>query len=261
MPRATPFDPLVFTSKTVFLQRVQEAVCDGYRHWTMGSVPLAAAQKLARKFKAAYAVDVDKNERYRRKGLGMGNARLLFRWSEEQHVDFMLLVSKGDHPAHQMEKLIDSARTPVTYRELELVALTFAGRSKPSMTWRMRADTVEAWQKRLHASTAHYNRRDLFLCWHSLYRTPGFAGIRKQVGDLVSFWRREWRQLRGDAPCPVCYPHNDLQFRGRPGISKGDDGMYWTERGFPSPAQCPKLFYIRKQRDVGERLSKMVKGA
>lgn len=261
MPRATPFDPLVFFKKTPFMQRVQEAVGDGYLHWTAGTVPLAAAQKLVRKFKAAYAVDVDKNERYRRKLLGLGNARLFLRCTEGTHIDFFLLVSKGEHPAHQMEKLIDSTRSPVTYRELELVALTFPGRHKPSMTWRMRADTVEGWRQRLHSCTAHYNRQELYMCWHSLYRTPGFAGIRQQVGNLVSFWRREWKQLRGDAPCPICYPHNDLQVRGRPGVSKGEDGRYWTERGFPTPAQCPKLYYVRKQSDDGERLSRLIRGA
>jgi hypothetical protein len=259
MPRATPFDPLVFTSKTNFLQRVQEAVGDGYRFWTGGSVPPEAAPGLVRKFKAAYAIHVDKNERYRRKAAGLGNARLLMRWAEEQRIDFVLLVTPGAHPAQSLEKLRDSAHAPLDYRELELVSLTFKGRHKPSLTWRMRAETVDAWRKRLHLATAHYNRLDLFRSWQSLYCTPGFAGIRQQVGALVSYWRAEWRQHRRDDPCPICYPHSDMTFRARPGVSRGENGMYWTERGFPSPAQCPKLFYIRKQADVGQRLSSLMR--
>lgn len=260
MPRSSPYDPLVFTSKTNFLQRVQEAVGDGYGHWISGSLPTSKAPDLVRKFKAAYAVHVDKNERYRRKAAGLGNARLFMRWNgEELRIDFFLLVSEGAHPAKQLEKLNDLAKAPLVYRELELVALTFRGRSKPSLTWRMRAETVEAWKQRLHLSTAHNNKRELFACWYSLYRTPGFAGIRQQVGALVVYWRAEWARHRGQDPCPIAYPHNDMQVRSRPGITKGDDGMYWTARGFPTPAQCPKLFYIRKQSDVGEKLSRLVR--
>jgi len=259
MPRATPFDPLVFTSKTNFLQRVQEAVGDGYKYWISGSLVPKKALTLARKFKAAYAVHVDKNERYRRKAAGLGNARLLLRWNEDQRIDFFLLVSEGLHPAKLAEKLNDASKAHLVYRELELVALTFRGRSKPSLTWRMRAETVEAWKQRLHLSTTHYNRKDLFNCWYSLYRTPGFAGVRQQVGALVTFWRAEWVRHRGKDRCPIAYPHNDMQVRHRPGITRESDGMYWTERGFPSPGQCPKLFYIRKQADIGEKLSRLLR--
>ena len=250
---------MVFTSKTVFLQRVQEAVGDGYRYYIVGSVPPESVPALVRKFKAAYEVHLDKNARYRRKAEGLGNARLLLRFNEEQRVDFVLLVTVGAHPAHQLEKLRDMQKGPLAYRELELVALTLKGRSKPGLTWRLDADTMASWRQRLHLYTAHYNRLELFRAWQSLYRTPGFAGIRRQVGELVSYWRTEWKKLRGDAQCPLCYPHNDLAFRARPGIKKGEDGMFWTERGFPTPAQCPKLFYVRKQADFGERLSALLR--
>jgi hypothetical protein len=260
MSRSSAYDPIVFTSKTVYLQRVQEAVGDGYRYYASGTVPLESAPGLVRKFKAAYQVHVDKNERYRRKAAGLGNARLLLRFNEEQRVDFLLLLTPGTHPAHQLEKLRDVQAGPLAYRELELVALTFKGRCKPSLTWRLDAATVASWRQRLHLYTAHYNRLELFRAWRSLYRTPGFAGIRRQVGELVSYWRGEWRQLRGDAPCPISYPHNETAYRARPGVKKGEDGMYWTERGFPTPAQLPKLFYVRKQGDIGERLSAMLRG-
>lgn len=259
MSRPSAYDPTVLSSKTVFLQRVQEAVGDGYRYYVVGTITLAKARGLVRKFKELYLVHLDKNARYRRKSEGLGNARCLLRWNEELGLDFVLLVSPGEHPAHKLEKLRDSRAGPLAYRELELVKLTLPGRDKPGLTWRFSTSTMEAWRQRLHLCTAHNNKLELFRAWHSLYRTPGFGGVRRQVGELVGYWRSEWRKLRGDARCPLSFPHNDVAFRHRPGVVKEEDGMYWTLKGFPSSAQLPKLFYVRKQSDVGARLSKLVR--
>lgn len=259
MSRSSLYNPTVLLSKTIFLQRVQESVGAGYRHYALGSVPLGKAPGLVRKFKELYQVHLDKNARYRRKAAGLGNARLVLRLNEEYDLDFALLVSPGEHPAYQLEKLGDIRKKPLAYRELELVLLTLKGRDKPGLTWRLSAETMEAWRQRLHLYTAHYNRVELYRAWHSLYRTPGFAGIRRQVGELVNYWRAEWKKHRGDAPCPVAYPHNDLQYRARSGVSKKEDGLYWTAKGFPTSAQLPKLFYVRKQASAGQSLRSLLR--
>lgn len=257
MPRSGRYNPIVLTSKTVFLQRVQEAVGAGYRYYTHGTIAPEKASGLVRKFRDLYLVHLDKNARYRRKAEGQGNARLILRFNEDLAMDFFLLVSPGEHPAHQLEKLADVRKKPLTYRECELVLLTLKGRTKPSLTWRLSSETMDAWRQRLHLHTVHYNTLELFRDWYSLYRTPGFGGIRRQVGELISFWRKEWRQHRRDDPCPMAFPHNDLQYRFRPGVFKGEDGKYWTKKGFPNPVQLPKLFYVRKQADIGILLSRL----
>jgi len=133
------------------------------------------------------------------------------------------------------------------------------GRDKPGLTWRLDAETVAAWEQRLHLHTAHYNRTALYQDWFSLYRVPGFAGARRQVGSLVSFWRREWQKLRGTDPCPMCFPHEELKFRAIPGITRGNDGMYYPARGFPTTRQLPTVFNVRKQKDIGEPLLRLVR--
>jgi len=259
MPRAPRFDPTVLMSKTVFLQRVQEAVIAGYRLYTQGTIALEKAPGLFRKFKDLYLVHLDKNARYRRKAASLGNARLIVRFNEDFALDFFLLVSPGEHPAHQLEKLGDIRKRPLVYKEFELILLTLKGRTKPGLTWRLSMDTMAAWKQRLHLYTVHYNRLELFRAWYSLYRVPGFGGIRRQVGELVGYWRKEWKQHRRQDPCPMAFSHNDLQYRARPGISKGDDGKFWTEKGFPSSVQLPKLFYVRKQSDIGMSLSALLR--
>lgn len=259
MPRPSAYNPTVLVYKTVFMQRVQEAVCDGYRYYASGTIPLLRAPCLVRKFAEVYGVDRDKNERYRRKAAGLGNARLVLGLNQEAAIDFFLLVSPGEHAAHHLERLADATKATLRYREFELVNLALKGRAKPGLTWRLNADTVSAWRERLHLHTAHYNQQALFEDWFSLYRTPGFAGVRRQVGELVSFWRREWQKLRGAAPCPMSFPHGETRYRAIPGITKGEDGRYWPAQGFPTTRQLPTLFYVRKQADKGTPLRKLVR--
>lgn len=258
MTASRRFVPLVNFSKSVVLQRVQAAVGDGYRYYVTGTVEPEVAVGLARKFKALYAIDCDKNERYRRKKEGRGNARLVLTMNRDLGVDFFLLVTGGDHPARQLERLRDTWREPLTYNGLELVRLTLKGRSKPGWTWRLTAAAMQGWRERLHLATVQRNEAELRECWRSLYRTLGFAGVRRQVGELVSYWRKEWARYQGARPCPIEYPHDDMRYRARPGLTLDDRSRYWTCAGFPSPAQLPKLFYVRLQRNDGMPLTRLV---
>lgn len=260
MPRSAKFDPVIFTHKTLFMQRIQEAVGKGYCYYTSGSISPSQAHRLFRKFADLYHVHFDVNARYRAKADGLANTRLFARINEDKSIDFVLLASPGTGAIHHLEKLRDVRRSPLIYREFELVRLTLKGRDKPSLTWRLTDETIAAWRQRLHLHTVHYNRLELMRDWYSLYSVPGFGGIRRQIGGLVNYWRQEWRRYRGGDPCPMAWPHNDIIYRWRPGIERRVDGTYWTKAGFPSPAQCPKLFYVRKQKDFGYRLSELAKG-
>lgn len=258
MARHSKFNPTVLLGKTVYLQRIQEAVAAGYCHAALGTVPLAKAQKLVDKFSEVYGVNRGKDERYRRRAQGLANAMLILRFNEEADIDFALLVTEGEHAAHHLEKLRDARREPLRYREFELALLTLPGRSRPTLTWRWDADTFEGWKTRLHLHTAHYNRSGLYQAWFSLYRVPGFAGIRRQVGELVSYWRRDWQQLRRDDPCPVCYPHDEFRYRPLPGMVRAEDGRYYPPKGFPNTRQLPTLYYVRKQKSRGQPLRQLL---
>lgn len=259
MPKHSKHNPLVLVGKTLFLQRIQEAVAAGYCHAFLGSLPLEKAQKVVDKFAEVYGVNAGKDERYRRRARGLGNASLILRFNEDASIDFALLVTEGEHAAHHLERLSDARLRPLRYQEFELVWLTIKGRSRPTLTWRLAPQGFEGWRARLHLHTARYDRVELYRDWFSLYRLPGFAGVRRQVGELVSYWRREWRQLRGDAPCPVCYPHDEFRYRPLHGMARKEDGRYYPPSGFPNTRQLPTLFYVRKQKSTGEPLRKLLR--
>ncbi len=259
VPRPATYNPPVWMTKTAYLQRIQEAVGDGYRYHVCGTVQPSAAIGLARKFAELYGVHHDKNERYRRKAAGLGNARLFLHLDQDSNIAFALLVTPGVHSAHQLERLADATKVPVRYREFELVMLTLKHRAKPGLTWRLDSEAISAWRTRLHLHTAHYNKAELFRDWFSLYRIPGFAGVRKQVGELVGYWRREWHKLRGADPCPMCFPHEEQKFRSIPGVSRAKDGTFLPDRGFPTTRQLPTLFYVRKHKAPSQTLRALVK--
>ena len=73
----------------------------------------------------------------------------------------------------------------------------------------MDAGNYLVWRERILVAVRH---RDLISCrqaWESLYLSPGFAGIRSQVGKLVHFFRAEWQRVCNSpfpfAPRPLRY--------------------------------------------------------
>src|SRR4051812_24748502 len=107
------YNPPVLLHKTAFLQGLQEAVGNGYVHYALGEVPVSRVAALAWKFADRYRVDADKRERHKRKVKGLGNARLFLHASTDPlAVGWALLVTRGEQPAHQLEKLFDAAYQP-----------------------------------------------------------------------------------------------------------------------------------------------------
>jgi len=198
------YNPLVFDRKSVFMQRIADHARAGYLNWTSGEVPVQKAALLARKFADLYLVGLTKDTRFKRKKLGLGNAVLLL-WEGQaeakSHVHFVLMVSTGDHPAHQLERLQDAKSSRIQVTGYELLELPRAGQDHPAWTWRMTAEAYKHWEYRIEQVTKSKNPRLAAAAFYSLYQSPGFAGIRSQVGHLVKHWRGAWKRVkRSDEP-------------------------------------------------------------
>ncbi|MEO8407811.1 MAG: hypothetical protein ABI476_05220 [Oxalobacteraceae bacterium] len=121
-------------------------------------------------------------------------------------VRWILLVTPGEHPAHQLEQLHDATETAgrITLTGYELVQLPRPGQEKPAWTWRMQDATYQGWRLRL--ITAARRRLPLLTSEVAqLARTPGFAGCRAQSKKLLQLAAGEWRRRHGDAP-PLVLP-------------------------------------------------------
>lgn len=200
------YNPPVLMTKSVLLQRCADLTRLGYHHFVSGLVPYDRAAAFARKFRDTYAVHLGKDARYRRKRARLGNAHLLL-WMHDasaHELTFVLLVTDGDHPAHQLEHLRDArgaGRARLTITGYELVRRTRSGSAKPTWTWQMTSECYGRWRDRAIRIIRAKNDLELRQAWYSLHRVPGFAPIRQQAKNIERLMRGEWqRTRRGEFP-------------------------------------------------------------
>lgn len=209
---AHTYNPKVLLTKSVLMQRCADRCRAGYYFHVAGVVPLERAPALVRKFRDLYVVHLGKDARYRRKRAGLGNAHLLL-WQHDRglrELTFVLLVTGGDHPAHQLERLAD-VREPASRLVItgyELIRQTRPDSSAPAVTWRMTAQTYQEWRNRIIAAVRGRDAMGLRQAWWSLHRAPGFAPIRRQARAIAKLARAEYGRVRSGP-----FPHSPLRLR------------------------------------------------
>ena len=232
------YQQFVFTTRASFMQRLSDFVRLGSYRWTSGECPLEGGRvhALVRKFCALYRVDATRGQRLRMMRSGIASAHLLMyarrttNGANPRTILWFLLVSDGEHPASISEKLRD-AHAPgerIRMGGYELVQLPRKDSVKPAWTWRMTVERYQSWRDRVVESARKPALRAERDITKKLYSTPGFAGVRSQVGFIVGLWRREWKRRRA------------------------------ASEQFP---QLPKLYYCQRLKSVGVQLSQLTRDA
>jgi len=212
MAAPSVFDPDIPRYQTVVMQRLLDAVASGYRHHTGGVVPAAKAMALAGKFDRLYGLGVTRNQRAYRKTKGLANTRLvLFPVTDETPgFRWWLLATPGAGPVHELERLGDAALAGERLcwgDRFELVHQPRPG-VPARWTWRMTRTEYQAWHERIRVAVRQRDGDDLVrqLIW-SLFRVPGFGGLRDQVKllrrQLVKEWQRSRRASEAMPPVPA----------------------------------------------------------
>lgn len=197
MPASTHYDAPVYHSKSAFMQRIADFVRQGYDAHTTGTVSVARAAALVRKFRDLYLVHLGKDMRYRRKQQKLGNAALLLYRSLAEPkgaLTFVLLVSPGEHAAHQLECLQKAQKVRLEVTGYELVQQTRPGAAAAAWTWRMTSSTYQGWRDRIRDQVRARAAKHLKESWHSLHHVPGFAPVRHQVRQLRRLLKEEWKR-------------------------------------------------------------------
>lgn len=195
------WNPNVFRYKTAVMQRLQQAAAHGYDRYVSGECRNERIQALADKFSTQYSVDANRGQRCWAQKNGRANA-MLFLYPKRESTDWLwwLLVSPGEGVVVERERLqaVTGQRTRLSWLlDYEMTLHMRAGRSSPSVTWRMKRRLYDSWHTRIRSairtrSTDVPAKQALV----SLYRSPGFAGIRAQVWRLSQLFRREWIRTR-----------------------------------------------------------------
>lgn len=201
------FDPSVLVTKTDTMRHACHLVAHGYHYWVGGEVEASRAARLVTKFDDLYEIGADRNRRARAHLRGKANAvLLLYPKSDSQHLRWWLLATAGSGPVHDREQLKDGRLTGQRIHwgeEYELVPATRAGRNRASWSWRMTAEQIEAWHVRISLAARSESPRLMKQAIKSLYRTPGFASCRSEVGRLIGMARKQWKASGRSAPFPA----------------------------------------------------------
>lgn len=200
------YSPSVCIHKTDVMQEMQHYVSHGYYYWTTGAVHVMRALSLAHKFDHHYQVSSDRNRRARTRAIGQATSVfILYPSSDSAMFSWWLLASEGAGNVHVMEVLKDT-RLPGERlcwgADYELAKATKAGRGKPFWSWRMTGTCWAGWQERIRRAGRSQNDAHMRQVIYSLYRVPGFATNRSQVGKLVALAKKEWRHAHRVASFP-----------------------------------------------------------
>jgi hypothetical protein len=197
-----PSNPFVFTKKTVFMQRIADAVSKGATRYIQGVVPIGKAGVLASKFDKSYfcGLTVQKAFQARKKGLATGK---LYFWQEDTKQDalhWILLVTDGqfqegiDGDEKWCDPKMDKQRVAVTNYNLVRVVTKFD--SKPRWTWRYTRASYDSLGVNIIEIIRVKKDKKLKEIITQLWRSPGFSGIREQVKILQKLIITEWKRSR-----------------------------------------------------------------
>lgn len=201
--------------KTAVMQRLQDLVRVGYKHWTTGTIAVEKVSHLKVKFDEKYGTEADRVRRQRRRRHGVGNAYVVI-WCPRgsPQARWWLLVTEG-HAALVTEETNDAVDragriTIASGIEHEIPDYELV-RVDGRWTWRLTQDAVTRWRTRVRETVTEpgrekRNQKWRQLCW-SLRRMPGFRGVRQGAWDIIRRARGEWkRHCLGAAPCQPSLP-------------------------------------------------------
>lgn len=190
-------DHFVFTKKTVYMQRISDLVGTGHVHYVQGVVDIERAGFLAGKFETRYAICQTKLQASRARKAGMSSTRLRFlrRSENTTELEWILLQAPGSEP-DKSEKWRNALEDRVLVTGYELVRITKPNEPRPVWTWRYSRVRHDELRNSIIQSIRQKRDRDLEALIHSIWRSPGFAGIREQVKKFDSLIKVEWKGAR-----------------------------------------------------------------
>jgi hypothetical protein len=217
-------DPFIYTSKTVWMQRVADAVKAGAPLYILGQIPLQKAPFLLEKFGKRYILNAARMTDSRARKAGEPVARWIGYLEEKTGtVHWVLLYWPGKEICRE-EKWLYTAKDRIRHSGYELVRLTRPGAKLPVLTWRYTREQYQALRDEIIRFIR--TRQDVLLEQriYSLSKSPGFSGVREQVKALWKLIRDEWKRSRKKTETPPAIPPTINYVRRLP-----DRGKLWSE--------------------------------
>jgi hypothetical protein len=190
-------DHFVFTKKTAYMQRIGDLVRSGHSSYVQGRISIEKAGFLVGKFEERYSLSRTKLQASRARQAGQSSTRLLFLLQEgKDELDWVLLHFQGV-TADGSEKWRDALSDRVNVTGYELVRLTKPEEPRPVWTWRYTKHRHDDLRNELIDCIRQRKGRDLEQLIGTIWRSPGFHGIRDQVKKFKQLIQAEWKRSRG----------------------------------------------------------------
>jgi hypothetical protein len=177
----------------VFMQRIQDALINGYQMYQRIECTADKAGKLRAKFARSFEIEISKQSRWRRRQSGLACAKFLTH-EVDGHVTGYLLVTNEGKGLVKTEPLLHATAKRIELMDYEIV------HDGVGWSWRFTETKMKRWRTLFHDAIARDNLDQLLTHVRRLYRSAGFRLVRKQVGELANFIRGTWRRLRKGAP-------------------------------------------------------------
>lgn len=260
-----PANPWLFAGKAAFLQRIADRVRAGASYYIQGTTALEQLPATLTKLAARYPLNLKKitSERAKRKGdvtfnfLGYVEVkRRVVHWVVLANcADPQALVTTGDRwrdaietrieitlyelvretrptpPLSAMQRAKQAARAPTPASK---AAPKKGASNRPGWTWRYTRRQVESLRETIIALIRGRRDHELEQLIVTLFRSPGFAGIRTQVWKLKALVKSEWLRSRSKSEPLPDMPKN-LGFVRR----LANVGQPWKTFIHPSTKELP----------------------
>jgi len=221
-------NPWLFTKKSAFMQRIADRVRGSDVQYIQGQMKLEKTPFLVDKLAKRYPLNLLKltQVRHRKSGLGVYNWSGYF--DEATGFVYWVLLYEAGNTIDNSEPWRNPKLDPIKLTGYELVRLTREGANVPAWSWHYTSHQHR--QLRDAIVTVIRGRRDneLHKLIHSIYRSPGFAGVRDQVKKMGVLIKSEWARSRSRAEV--------------------------------MPEMPKQIGFVRRLEDVGNVWSEIVKG-
>ena len=197
--------PRLLPNFLTLCQRIQDCSTKGFRLYVTGQIDPEKWPKFEAKMVSNYELDMSDSTRSKRRKKGESVARLYACPIPSGPIQWVMMVTEGAGRIHSKEGLQHIETKRLEIGGFELV------HDGVGWTWKMTSARFKYWKDRIltiskrpperrkiviNPNTLRQHDAEIETVMDTLYSSPGFRLVRRQVGQLVAHANASWARFR-----------------------------------------------------------------